>query len=301
MQKEKENVLRRLNKSSISVTDISGQFWCEKQVELNYIYGKEYTQAMAIGKELHSELEEEVHVSLEAEPITYADSLYKTGYEDYISLQTLKSKKVCRELHIYGSINAYKLSGKIDELRIKDGKVVIVEDKTVSLNTRLSGKSTTEKLFNEVSTRPNKVQIMLYRKMLEDIKAGKYTFENFARAYSLDKLSISDRFKKELSNLGIPAELQSLEAVYKKVFDEIYGMPELSNELEVHYIDRYSGQEIGVLNVKYVNEEMDKIIKHSLGFWNGDREAEPVPKEESWKCKRCKFFGKECKVWYNAR
>lgn len=297
---QEENVLGRLKKSSILVTDVAGQAWCDRQMELNYLYGKKYTRAMAAGKELHGELEEEVHVPLEVEPITYADFLYKEGYEAQSSLQVLKSRKICRELHVYGSINAYRLSGKIDEIRIKDGKSVIIENKTVSLNARLSGSDISKRIFSEVSTRSHRVQVMLYRKMLSDIKEGMFTFDNFAGAYSLGRLAISERFKKELSNASIPDEMQSLDAVYKKVFEEIYAMPGLSDALEVHYIDRYSGQEIGVLGVDYTYEEMQKIIVHSLGYWNGERSAEPVSMEENWKCRSCKFFGKECRVWYNV-
>lgn len=140
---------------------------------------------------------------------------------------------------------------------------------------------------------------MLYRKMLSDIKGGAFSFESFASSY-LRGLAISDRFKNELYAAKIPEEISSLDAVYKKVFNEIYAMPELSNALEIRYIDRYSGQGIGALTVNYSDEEMQKIIVHALGYWNGERQAEPVVREENWKCRSCKFFGKECKVWYNV-
>lgn len=296
---QEENALGRLKKSSILVTDVAGQSWCEKQMELNYLYGKKYTKAMRQGSALHEELEEEVHVPLEVEPITYADFFYKEGYEAYSSLQVLKSKKICREIHVYGSINAYRLSGKIDEIRTKDGKTVIIENKTVSLNAKLSGSELQKRIFSEVSTRSHKVQVMLYRRMFSDIKSGAFSYENFAGAY-LGRLSLSERFKKELVAANIPEEMSSIDAVYKKVFNEIYAMPELSDALEIHYIDRYSGQEAGVLTLNYSDEEMQKIIVRALGYWNGERPAEPVIREENWKCRSCRFFGKECKVWYNV-
>ncbi len=114
-----ESVLSRLHKTSILVTDIANQFWCERQMELNYVHGKKFTKEMAKGKKIHEALQDEVYVPLTIEPVTYKDYMYKTAYENVMSLGSLKANGVCREVRVYGSTNGYRLSGQIDEMKVK--------------------------------------------------------------------------------------------------------------------------------------------------------------------------------------
>jgi len=281
-------VLKRLGKSSILVTDIANQFWCERQMEYNYLYGKKYTKFMERGKQLHEELQGEVYVPLTIEPVTYEDLMYKIAYENYRSLLSLKEKGICRELRVYGSINGYRLSGQIDEMRIVGGKVKVIERKTTDANRELT----------EVYTRPHLVQVRLYRKMLGDIKAKRYTHENFTRTYRLTKNGLSDVFKRELSAMGIREELANPYAISEKMFEELYSIPALSDRLEVVYVDRFSGKQISSTEIEYSEDEAMGEISYALKFWNGERESVPVVEAENWKCRFCKFFGNECKVWW---
>lgn len=283
-------VLEKLGKSSILVTDIANQFWCERQMECNYLYGKKYTKEMTKGKQLHSELQNEVYIPLTIEPVTYEDFLYKTAYENYRSLSSLKEKGMCRELRVYGSLNGYRLSGQVDEMRIRGGKVQVVEKKTTDAKRQLT----------EVYTRPHRVQVMLYRKMLGDIKNRSYAYENFAKIYGLNRprSGLSDVFKRELHAMGLNEEFIDTSAMFKKMFEEIYTLPEMGNTLEVAYIDRFSGEQIGSMELEYKDYEMNKYITYAMRYWNGERESAPVVKEENKKCNFCKFFGSECKVWW---
>ncbi len=291
MQLGGSGVLAKLKKSSILVTDIANQYWCERQMEYNYLYGKKYTKFMAQGKQLHEALQEEVYVPLTVEPVTWGDSLYKTAYENYMSLLSLKKNGICREIRVYGSINGYRISGQIDEMRIVEGKARIVERKTTDA----------KRQFTEAYSRPHIAQVMFYRKILGDIKESKYTHQNFSAIYGLDKNSLSDVFKRELKAMGLGTELIDLSAMYKKMFEEIYSMPHLSDTLEVVYVDRFSGKQISSIEVDYKEEEMNGKIAHIMKYWNGEREAAPVAEAEKWKCNFCKFFGNECKVWWGQR
>lgn len=281
-------VLSRLGKSSILVTDIANQFWCERQMEYNYLYGKKYTKYMAQGKQLHEALQDEVYVPLTIEPVSYEDYLYKTAYENYRSLRSLKETGMCRELRIYGSLNGYRLSGQIDEMKNVGGKVKVIERKTTDANRQLT----------EVYTRPHIMQVMLYRKMLGDIKAKNYTHENFAKIYGLTKSGLSDTFKRELHAMGVREELIDTTAIFKTMFEEINTMPDLSNRLEVVYVDRFSGKQISSMEIEYNEQEVMGNISYAMKFWNGERESAPVAETENWKCNFCKFFGKECKMWW---
>ncbi|MGC8662652.1 MAG: hypothetical protein ACP5RT_02610 [Candidatus Micrarchaeia archaeon] len=286
-KKEKKNVLAKLGKNGILVTDIANQFWCEKQVELNYLYGKQYTKAMAEGTKQHEGLQAETYVPLEAEPLSYSDLFYKMGYENYMALKSLKKNGVGREIRIYGSINGYKLSGKIDELKIKNNKVTVVEIKT-----KISSRGVTEPI-----SRPHKVQALIYKKMLDDIKGGLYNYNNFHSVYLAKLKPLSERFSNALEALGIPKDLMSIESIYTSVFNVIISLPDISNTVEIKYIDRYTGIESSTISFSYSKDEVNKTLIDAMGFWNGDRDARPVSKDEAWKCKICRFYGKECKVW----
>ena len=283
------NALRRLNKTSILVTDLAAQLWCEKQMELGYIYGREFTQTMKVGREMHADLQAEAFEALAVEPVSYADYLYKLGYEAHLSLERLVEKKICRELKIYGAVNGYKLSGKIDELRInKEGKLVVIEQKTSSMGSR----------FDETKTRPHRMQVAVYRKMLGEIKNKLYTYENFASAYSIDTLFLSPKFAEQLRLLGIAPDIMDLKVLYKKIFNQITRLPELSENVEVHYLDRFSGMQIRTMQFKYDADEINAMLRHLMIYWNGERTAEPVIEGEAWKCKFCKFFGNKCTTWW---
>ena len=91
------NNLQKLGKKSISATDISSQFWCERQMELGYLVGREKTKEMLAGTKIHDGLQDEVYLPLEAKPRNYADYMYKVGYEDYFGIRSLKDRGLCRE------------------------------------------------------------------------------------------------------------------------------------------------------------------------------------------------------------
>jgi len=287
---EVKGVLEKLGKNSISATDIASQFWCEKQMELNYLYGKRYTKEMAKGTKIHEELQAETYVPLTVEPINYTDFLYKELYENYLALKGLKQRGVGREIRIFGSINGFKINGKIDELKLVNGKVVVVEVKTRE----------TRYAINEAVVKPHRVQAMLYKYMLNEIVSRSYTHENFENAYLKGLKPLSERFLDQLKALGIESSLLSIESVYKRMFDEIYTLPPISDELELHYIDRFTGEEVQRMKFKYNDEELKKILIYAMKYWNGEVKARPVSEEEKWKCRFCRFYGKECKVWYNG-
>ncbi|VVB76849.1 Exonuclease V - a 5' deoxyribonuclease [uncultured archaeon] len=283
------SVMSRLNKTSIRVTDIANQFWCERQMELNCLHGTKFTKEMAKGRSIHAELKDEVYVPLTVETVTYKDYLYKAAYENVMSLHSLKADGMCREVRVFGSINGYKVSGQIDEMRIKDGKVQVVERKTTQAGRQITGSY----------SKTHAVQVMVYRKLMEDIRSKRYAYENFAINYGVGpgKDGLSEEFKRGLDAIGIHGITQSTYEMYKKMFSEIYTMPELSNDLEIAYVDRASGKQIGSLDIPYTEEAVNKDLTWAMGFWLGKRESQPVPESEVRKCGFCKFFGKECTVW----
>lgn len=283
----RQSALQRLGKNSISAKDIANQAWCEKQMEL-YIKNPFPTQAMEKGSAFHETKKVEVFVPLSVEPRTWADRIYKNAYENYTSLGSLRAKGFCRELRVYGSLNGFKLAGQLDELRMLDGKVMVVEDKTISGN----GGSTS------LRSRPDTIQVSLYKKLLDDIAARRYTFDNFANAYELERMALSPEFIKGLEGIGVRRELIGIREMCRAMFDGFMGLPQIGDVLEIRYFERGTGKKISEMQVNYNAGDLEAWIQNAMIYWRGEREAQPVPESEKWKCKMCKFFGKECTVWW---
>ncbi|MGI0141875.1 MAG: PD-(D/E)XK nuclease family protein [Candidatus Micrarchaeales archaeon] len=297
---EKRGVLEKLKKNSISATDIASQYWCELQMELNYIHGREFNAAMKGGAKIHKELQAEIETTISVEPLGYPDFLYKEAYENYLALKSLNEKGIGREIKIYGSIGGYKFSGKIDELRKKDGKVTIVETKTKALNAKLGGKNEGIKEISEATMRTHKTQIMLYRRLLGDLCSKNYTYQNFYNSYGIKKMVLNEKFVAQLDLLGIEKKMQSFDTIYNLMYEQLYKLPQISDTLEISYVDRYSGNQFAAVNIDYNKDEFDKILVDAMGYWGGERAARPVVKEEAWKCNFCKFYGNQCKIWWSG-
>lgn len=284
----KQTVLERLHKKSISAKDIANQFWCEKQMELNYVHGQKFTPAMDKGMAVHAQMQSEVYVPLTVEPISYPDRLYKTAYENISSLNTLLEKKIAREIKVFGALNGYNVVGQIDELRMIDGKVVIVENKTTG------GTGIPDAEF----TKPHAVQVMLYRKMLEEIKEKAYTYQNFEIYAKTNEMKLSEKFLEGLKSIGIKDELMNISALYRRMFDSMTAVPLLSDSLIIHYVSRNNNKEIGEVTINYDRNALKNDLLYAMQYWRGERDAAPVPEAELWKCSMCRFFGKECTVWW---
>ncbi len=283
----RQSALQRLGKNSISAKDIANQAWCEKQMEL-YIMNPMPTPAMEKGAAFHEVKKAEVFVPLTVEPYTWPDRIYKGAYENCTSLASLARNGVCRELKVYGSLNGFRISGQIDELKMHEHKVTIIEDKT------LSGYSGSQ----SVRAKPDMIQVSLYKKLLDDMASNRYTFDNFANAYGLESMVLSKEFVKGLESIGVRKELMTLRQICKVMFGDLASLPPVSSTLEIRYFERGSGQMISEMKINYNSEETDEWIKYAMRYWTGEREAQPVPESEKWKCKMCKFFGKQCTVWW---
>ena len=285
----KTSALERLRKSSISVKNIASQLWCEKQMEL-YLMQPYNTPAMDRGAAIHATMQEKVFVKLPVEPVSWWDRLYKWAYENYTGIMNMPKEGYCREIHVYGSINGFKVSGQIDELHMRDGKTVVVEDKTISSYGNSDG------VGQRIDA--DKMQLNIYKKLLDDIKHGGYTYDNFANSYGVEDKALSDTFLNGIRSLGIKDELLGLGPMYRKMFHAMESMPEISDTVELRYLDRNDSTIITDMHIPYDKSALDVYIADAMGYWSGDRQARPVSEANKSRCSMCKFFGKECTVWW---
>jgi exonuclease V len=282
------DALNRLGKSSIRATDIAAQYWCERQMELNYIHGPKITNEIKKGRAMHEGMENEVNVPIVLMPKSYPDFMYKSLYTSAMALDSLFKNGKAREIQVYGSINGFKLAGKIDLLELHDDEVTIVEDKTKA----------NDNMPSEPQLLTHKVQVMLYKRVMENLRQKKYSLEDFRKAYKPTFMRITPEFTRQLEALSISKDMQSVDAVAVNLFEEFAKVKRISDNLRIRYINQYTGKEIGVHRFVYKDEELSNMMEFALKYWKGERESLPVPEQEKWKCNYCAFFGKECKVWW---
>ncbi len=285
------NALERLNRKSIRVTDLASQYWCEKQMELRYLYGEKMSQEARNGRAIHEMLESETNVPIILEPKSYSDYVYKMLYTDHVALQALKENKITREFQLFGAIEGFNLVGKIDELRLRNDKLLVVEDKTRQR----------EDVPTESQIMPNRMQIMFYREMLEALRSGEYDSSRFSSFYGTSRLSITPEFTRQLQALKVPYEMCSIKHMESTVFTEMKSLPEISDTLYIRYSNQFTGKLIKLYKFNYNEEELRGAKRYLFPYWKGEREATPVPESESWKCNYCVFFGKQCKTWWKER
>ncbi len=283
--------MQKLHKTSIRATDVAAQYWCERQMELNYLFGGKITKEIKQGKQLHEALESETNVPIVMEPRSYADVVYKTLYTSYAALQALLNNGRSREIQIYGRINGFDMAGKIDMLEIKDGSTIVWEDKTKA----------SDNLPSDPQFLTHRVQIMLYKRLIDEIRNGKYTVQEYKKTHGTSRLVPTSQFIRQLDALSIGKELQTVDAVADSYFEEYMKLPDLSPKLKIRYLNQFTGKEIKTYEVDYDADEMGSMLDFALGYWKGERESLPVPKEEAWKCNYCVFFGKECKAWWKQK
>lgn len=283
------DVLKALGRSSIRVTDIAAQYWCERQMEYNYVYGRKVvTQAIRNGTAVHARLEDETNVPVQLSPKSYADVLYKILYTGMVELGALKRNGVAREIQAYGSISGFRVVGKIDQLELSNGQVTVLEDKTKSNGNEPS----------DAQLLTNRIQVMVYRKMLEDAAQGAYSPDAYARDYGISRMRITDGFSVQLDALGVPKSEQTLQSAAQSYFSSLRSMGSLSDSLRVRYINQATGSEIRTYEFKYDAAEMRDITDFVMAYWRGARDAMPVQEQDKWKCRFCQFYGKECKAWW---
>ena len=257
-------------------------------MELNYRFGKKITEEIKKGRQMHEEMEEKVNIPVMLQPTTWPDKMYKMIYTSYLAVSGLQQRGKGREIQMYGSIGGYRLSGRIDQLEMEGGKVVISDDKT---RTGSSAPSDAQILTN-------RVQMFMYRKMTDDARSGSYNYQNFSKAYQIERMILSDQFKRQLRATGVEETLSSIDLVSRAYFDALQRIPTLSDTLRVRYIDKTTGDEIRIYSFDYNMQETQEVIQYVLKYWNGERESAPVKEAEKWKCNSCRFFGEQCKVWW---
>lgn len=277
-------ILAKYGKNRLSVTDISQQYWCERQVALSLEHPREETREMAAGTEMHHDLMLEIVKEIPAEAFTREDEVYLQLLNLRTGLEQLVSEGKTRELYVFGRVGDFPLSGIIDELSFDGRELTLLDHKTRKQPT----------LPPPPTFATAAIQVQLYRRLLDDLRSGNYTVDQFVSDRQLQDLGdISADLKAQLEAQGLYEALRPLELA-GAVFAAYRKLPPVSDYLLVRYLHQGTGDHIGDKVVLHDPEEIELKLKHALRFWNGERAALAVRGRERWKCNYCEYRGVHC-------
>ncbi|KAJ9061589.1 hypothetical protein DSO57_1019040 [Entomophthora muscae] len=321
---------KRKSTGRASVTEFSQISWCELQHYYQGIFGKPIpTESMLNGVERHYELEQEVHTLVKVKTKTKLDSWGLKLYDALSRIHTFKKKGVAREVRVFGFLklkghhSMVLTMGIIDLLQRKDGTAEHSGCEAIRLvdNKTRIGKS----LPSEKQSKSQKLQMMLYKKMLDDlISCGKKaavslkelpaTYENIASSLRETELpadeffdalgvdyngSFSDVFLDQLSNLKAHRLIRSSKRkapitileIFRALLLSLSNLPYCSPELTLKYEHQKSQSFIGEVNFSYDPTGLDEHIQKSLEYLLNTREPKGVTdvEEAGYKCGNCSF------------
>jgi type I site-specific restriction-modification system R (restriction) subunit len=105
-RREKKEGLLRFNRCTVSASDVAGQYYCEKKVEMEYLYGEVETETKNQGTEAHENL-------LEGSEAVVQEDLWKAVYA--------KERVLALELLLLAEYNDVVLVGQPDSVLFENG------------------------------------------------------------------------------------------------------------------------------------------------------------------------------------
>lgn len=270
------------------MSSIARQFWCEMQVDLRLKYGDIEKPEKERGKEIHKDLLLEISEVIPVKVKTPVDLLYSILHNILVGINQYKKNGITREFPVFFKFNSVTIRGIIDEIREveeKGGKRIrVVETKTRSANRRPSS----AQIYGD------KIQGMIYWYGLNSLIGINMNIEEIYDAFNVEpeKMSLS---KEYIESSNISAELTSWETskllgvVIAGTFQEMIELPELSNLIELRYVNQKTGNEIYQEDYNFDPEYFAHKMRWALDYWLGRREPVPVGERNQWKCNFCDY------------
>jgi hypothetical protein len=109
--KEKNEGELRFNRSTIRASDVAGQYYCEKKIEMEYLYGEVETETKNQGKEAHENL-------LEGSEAVDQEDLWKAIYD--------KKQVLALEWLLLAEYNDIILIGQPDSVLFENGFPLVI-------------------------------------------------------------------------------------------------------------------------------------------------------------------------------
>jgi exonuclease V len=278
---DSSDLVKRYRPRGISVTDLSAQLWCEKQLEYSLTEGRKRTKEMKKGGERHEDLLEEISVLVEVHPISFEDYIALKLSNSLVGLRQVVVEGSGREIPIFGNVNSLFVVGIIDELCMDNGILRLIDTKTRKSDSMPSAQQ----------SRVTKFQMMIYKHLFDSIAKDRFRLENFLSSYGLTKDSrISKDFQKQTEKLGLGIEPWVSRSA-EMLFSAIKKMPEVE-KLEIVYEHQETKKVIGGETFEFDPIDFKNSCDFVEEFWTGKRAAVPVGLKNIWKCNYCEFRDK---------
>lgn len=281
----RESILDKYGLDHINVTHISQQFWCERQVELSLQFPRQDTEESIAGTDIHKDLMLELVNEISVGTMKREDEVYAGLLNIRTGLEQLLDEGMTRELKVFGRAAGFPVSGIVDQVSIKSGVATVLDHKTRKKPT----------LPPPPSMKTTEIQVMLYKKLLDDLRLGKYRYDDFIEDTGLDRLErISPEFRDELINNRFEVDTDSVPEMAKRVIDMYRALPEISEYIIVKYIHQDTMDHLGDRVVLYDEGHLEDKLKHAGKFWDSSRKACRVGFREKWKCNYCEYRNSLC-------
>ena len=192
---------------------------------------------------------------------------------------------VRREIPIFGSPfgEGAFVVGLIDEIRV-DQETFNFE--ILELKTRKS-----KSLPSKAQRLTSDLQVMLYKKLFDDLVRGKIDKELIAKSL---RLQLDQEFGEDIRAMtsALPKAPRNLDGLLSHLFERMQALPFISQCL-VEYCYQDDKSTIAIMSVDYDEVWLERKVRHYLQYWQNGRAVEGVDIEDAWKCERCDF-GEVC-------
>ncbi|XP_052801360.1 exonuclease V-like isoform X2 [Mya arenaria] len=284
LEKTLESPLSSFRPGYLWVSDLTRQNWCEQQLYYSFTVPGlvEEKPVMTEGTNLHLERELAVHDVVNVR-VTSNEDIWGIKVLNLInSLQGfLNGGTVAREIPIFGAPfnEGVFIVGLIDELRF-DPEMYLMELWELKTRKRKS-------MPSKAQCVQHRLQVMLYKKLFDDLVKGNLAKETVAKHLRLDlKKTFGDDVVKQVTiNFLTSKDLSELMDV---LFSKVQCLTCIQ-EIGVEYVHQDSKGTIGMCRESYSDEELEKLYKEYLKFWRGERCSTGVDIEDAWKCQSCDF------------
>lgn len=271
--------IKKYGEHGLAVHWLTRQLWCEKQLDFTLKFGERKKEEEKAGTRIHKELHEQIAKLIPIKPRTIEDNIAIRLHNIQVGISRLIAEELTQELPTFGKIDSMFIVGVVDELRITDGSTTILDHKT----RRSPTMPRKEQIF------PSEFQLMLYYKLLEDCRTGKFDHKDLMDFYGFDSSStISEEFEKEVASKEQTLE-SNIEKLSKETFHLFHKISKPSKQLTVSYeyqkIRKPLGKHAFVFNYRKFSDH----IKFVKGYWLGERKPKRVKRQNSWKCNYCQF------------
>lgn len=133
----------------------------------------------------------------------------------------------------------------------------------------------------------HRLQVMLYKKLFDDLVKGRVSKETVAKHLKLD---LTKEFGEDVSKQidGNLLTCKNLNDLMDMLLQKMQCLTCIS-QIGIEYVHQESKETICHHTMEYSDTELECTLKDYFQFWRGGRVVKGVDIEDAWKCQMCDF------------